>query len=360
MSATTDPRFDLDRLGWDDRREAELRVHADPGLVPGRIAAELRGAYAALTAAGQVSARVPGRLHHEASGPGDLPIVGDWVVLDPAGQPATIQVVLERRTALARKAAGRGTVEQVLAANIDVVLVVSSLDGEPNQRRLERYLTAVWESGATPIVVLTKADLRPDADAVAADVAAATLVPAHPVSALTGAGVDAVLAHLGPAVTAALVGPSGAGKSTLVNHLLGREAQETQGVRDDGKGRHTTTSRELFLLPGGGIVVDTPGLRELGLWGSGEGTGEAFAEIEELAARCRFNDCNHEAEPGCAVRAAVEDGRLDPERLSSFKKLESELAHLARRQDARAATEQRRAYRRLARSFRKPKGPWQS
>lgn len=362
MTLVTEPRLDLRRLGWEDLRVAEIATHGAAGLVPGRVAAQLRGAYTILTGFGEAPAELAGRLQHEADGPQDLPAVGDWVAVDRTANRAVIRAVLPRRSAIARKAAGRGAVEQVLAANVDVVLVVISLEGEQNARRLERYLSVAWESGGQPVVVLTKADLRSDAEAVAAEVAATAFAPVHAISARSGAGVDDLRAYLAGDRTLALVGPSGAGKSTLVNRLLGSERQSTRDLRKDGKGRHTTTHRELFLVPGGGVVVDTPGLKELGLWsGDRMGTDEAFADIAELAAACRFNDCAHETEPGCAVLAAIVVGGLDPDRLESYRKLMRERAWVARRQDGRATADARRARRRMARSMKGPaEGPWTS
>jgi ribosome biogenesis GTPase len=234
----------------------------------------------------------------------------------------------------------------VLAANLDVVFIVSSLNEDLNLRRLERYLTLAWESGATPVILLTKADLHPDPDAAAAEVGTIAYgVPVHPLSARTGAGVAAVREHLLPGVTAALLGSSGVGKSTLVNTLTGEELLATQAIRDDGRGRHTTTRRELVVLPGGGLVIDTPGLRELQLWEADEGLEEAFEDVAELAAQCRFSDCAHETEPGCAIQAALEDGRLTHERWESYVKLQRELEHLERRLDKRAQAEEKRRWR---------------
>ncbi|MGI8606190.1 MAG: ribosome small subunit-dependent GTPase A [Gaiellaceae bacterium] len=359
MNSGTDALFDLARLGWDDDREVEFAPHATAGLVPGRVSTQLRGVHLVATPRGEVRAEAAGRLWQESGAEGH-PVVGDWVALEPGAGTVTIQAVLERRTAVARKAAGAATVEQVLAANVDIVFVVAGLDVEPNLRRLERFLAAAWDSGAQPVVALTKADLAPQVPlAVAEAEAVAAGAAVHAVSVVTGEGVDELRSYLAGNRTGAFLGPSGAGKSTLVNRLLGTEEQETQDVRSDGKGRHTTTHREPFVLPGGGLFVDTPGLRELGLWGDGEGAASAFGEITELAAECRFNDCAHESEPGCAVLAAVESGRLDPERLASYRKLGNELQFLARKQDARASAEERRRRRRLERSFKKPSdGPW--
>jgi ribosome biogenesis GTPase len=268
-----------------------------------------------------------------------------------------IHAVLERRTRFSRLAShdpgSHTTLEQVVAANVDVVFVVSSITDDLSVRRLERYLTLAWESGARPVVLLTKSDLVDDPEPTVAEVSAVAIgVPVHPVSTVTGAGLDALLAELRPGATAALLGSSGVGKSTLVNTLVGEELLATQDVRRDGKGRHTTARRELIRLPGGGLLIDTPGMRELQLWVADHGLEEAFDDVTSLFAECRFNDCRHEAEPGCAVLAALADGRLAEERWESYRKLERELAVLERRLDKQAQAQERRRYRTLNRAMR--------
>ncbi len=248
--------------------------------------------------------------------------------------------MLPRRSAFSRKTPWLETKEQVVAANVDVVFLFQALPYDVNVRRLERYLATAWESGAAPVIVLTKSDLVGDLAPFLADVEAVAFgVPVHAVSNLTGAGLDAVRAHLVRGRTAALLGSSGVGKSTLVNTLLGRQVLETQDVRRDGRGRHTTTHRELVLLPGGGVVLDTPGMRELQLWDADDGLQQAFSDVEALAERCRFRDCAHESEPGCAVRAALETGELGLERWQSYRRLQRELRALHERQDARTRKE---------------------
>jgi ribosome biogenesis GTPase len=340
--------FDLEKLGWDDRRSEEFQAEAVDGAVPGRVAVQHRGAWDVLTELGELRCDLPGRLAYDASTAAELPVVGDWVVVDPraAETAGTIRAVLPRRTKFSRKTAWQAAEEQVLAANVDVVFIVSSLNEDLNLRRLERYLTLGWESGARPVIVLTKADLAPEPEAGVAEVESiARGVPVHAVSNKTGVGLDTVRSHLTEGVTAALLGSSGVGKSTLVNALLGEERLETREIRDDGRGRHTTTRRELVLLPNGALVIDTPGLRELQLWVAEDGLEGAFEDVAELAARCRFSDCVHETEPGCAVRAALVDGTLAPERWESYVKLQRELEHLERRLDKRAQAEERKRWR---------------
>jgi ribosome biogenesis GTPase len=299
---------------------------------------------------------VTGRLRHEAASRRELPAVGDWVAVAPRAVEgrATIHAVLPRRSSFERKAAGRETEAQVVAANVDVVFLVAALDDVPNLRRLERYLTLAWESGALPVVVLTKADRADDVPARVAEVSAVALgADVLVVSSPRGEGLEAVHGRLRGARTGALLGASGAGKSTLVNALVGAERLRTQAVREDGKGRHTTTHRELVLLPDDGVLIDTPGMRELQLWGADDGLEASFADVAELAAGCRFRDCTHATEPDCAVLAAVDAGLLPAERLESFRKLQRELRSLAVRQDALLTIEERKKVKAIERSLRK-------
>ena len=316
--------FDLGALGWN----AELAEQLDPGLVPGRVTAAHRAAYDVQTAEELVRTRLPGRLLHQNT---DV-AVGDWVGLGDG----LIRTVLARHSALVRNAAGRATQAQTLAANIDVAFIVSSLGPELEPRRIERYLVTIWESGATPEVVLTKVDRIDDAEPMVAEVEAVALgVPVHVVSAITGQGMDELRARIAPGRTAVLIGSSGVGKSTIVNNFVGHEQMAVREVRaDDDEGMHTTSHRELILLPGGGVVIDTPGIRELQLWDSSDGgMGETFSDVEELAGECRFSDCTHTSEPGCAVLAAVEAGTLANDRLQSWRKLQRELRAIAIRHD---------------------------
>jgi ribosome biogenesis GTPase len=333
--------FDLGALGW----SPELAEQLEPGLAPGRVVAAHRAAYDVQTSGGGVRTRLPGRLVHESV---DV-AVGDWVGL----ADGLIRVVLPRRSAIVRQAAGRTSEKQTLAANVDLAFIVTSLGPELEPRRIERYLVTIWESGAVPEIVLTKVDRVDDPSPhVAAVEAVAVGVPIHVVSALTGEGCDALRARLAPGVTAVLIGSSGVGKSTLVNRFAGRERMAVTETRaDDDEGRHTTSHRELIELPGGGVVIDTPGIRELQLWDSG-GMDEAFADLEDLAAACRFNDCSHDTEPGCAVNAALASGELTAERYESWRKLQRELRAIAIRADARLRREEKRKWQQRARDGR--------
>jgi ribosome biogenesis GTPase / thiamine phosphate phosphatase len=334
------PGFDLRELGWNP----ELADNLEPGLVPGRVAAAHRGAFDVWTADAAVRSRLPGRQMHDGL---DI-AVGDWVGLGDG----LIRAVVPRRTAIVRNAAGLTTTAQTLAANVDVAFVVSSLGPDLEPRRIERYLVTIWESGALPEIVLTKADRLDDPWPLVAEVEAVALgVPVHAVSAVTGEGCDALRARIAAGTTAVLIGSSGVGKSTLVNRWLGEEVMTTEETReDDDEGRHTTTHRQLLVLPGGGMVIDSPGLRELQLWNAGAGALDAtFADVEELAADCRFRDCSHLHEPDCAVLAAVESGELAGDRFHSWRKLQRELRAIAIRHDVLLRKEEARKWKLRAR-----------
>jgi ribosome biogenesis GTPase len=335
--------YALQDLGWTDSHTTDFEPHAVEGFLPARVAEQHRGAYILFTELGELRAEAAGRLEHEADADG-MPAVGDWVAIAarPDESAATIHAVLPRRTKFSRKVAGNASEEQVLAANVDAVFLLMSLNEDFNLRRLERYITMAWESGAQPVVVLTKTDLCPEFALRVLEVEAIAFgVPVHAISSLTGDGVELVRAHLAPGRTIALLGSSGVGKSTLVNTLAGEEVLATQPIReDDGEGRHTTTHRQLVLLPDGGLVLDSPGMRELQLWASSDGLAETFGDVEDIAAQCRFSDCAHGTEPGCAVQAALDDGTLSFDRWTSYKKLQRELAHLERRLDKRLQAEE--------------------
>jgi ribosome biogenesis GTPase len=329
-----------------------------PDLLLGRVAAEHRSGYVLLTDDGELPAEVAGRLRYDAERglPPGLPAVGDWVEyhVPPGEQRAVIQTVRPRSSLFQRKEAGRRSAAQVLAANVDRVFLVSALPDGLNLRRLERYLALTWDGGSRPVLVLNKADLCENPAAFIPQAAAiAQGAPVHTVSAHTGWGLDELEPYFAEGATAAFLGQSGVGKSSLINRLLGRDELATQTIRTDGKGRHTTSHRQLLARPGGGWVIDTPGLRELQLWEGSDGVDTAFAEVEDLARRCRFRDCKHESEPECAVRAALEDGTLSPERLESYRKLRGELAHIERRHDDQARAEHRQRERSLFRTFYK-------
>ena len=336
-------RARLTPLGWDAHFDAAFAIHEGQGLIPARVAREDLGRYLVIHEEGDATAVIAGRLRHEATSSSMLPAVGDWVVLQrELDGPSRIVALLPRRSAFTRKVPGATTEEQVLAANVDLAFLVSGLDGDFNPRRIERYLTATWESGATPIVVLNKADVAPDLEAQIAEVEAVALgVPVIAISALEAEHLEPLAPWLIPGRTIVLLGSSGVGKSTLANALLGFERQETGTTRAvDAKGRHTTTRRELVALPSGALLIDTPGMRELQLWGDESGLTSAFPEITTLGGACRFRDCKHQSEPGCAVMGAVDAGTLDAARLEAWRKLERELAYLERRRDARAMSEE--------------------
>ena len=332
-----DRGYALDALGWDDVFAERFAPFAEQGLRPARIGVEYQHIYRLFSEEGELLATVSGRLRHQATSRADYPAVGDWVAYrhTPSEERARIQGLVPRKSRFTRKIAGSVVAEQVVAANVDTVFLVAGLDGDFNPRRLERYLILAYESGASPSIVLTKADLAEDvAGAVALAGRVAPGVPIHVVSAPRDQGFDALTDYLRPGKTVALLGSSGVGKSTIVNHLLGEERQKTREVRErDGKGRHTTTHRELILLEGGGLLMDTPGMRELQLWDVDEGMEETFADLEELALDCRFPNCGHTQEPGCAVLEAIERGALAPERLASYQKLQAELKRLGVQQD---------------------------
>ena len=330
----------LQALGWNSYFDALWRERDKPAWLPARVISQQRGLWRIAGEFAERWAEASGTLRTAADAGADWPTVGDWVAAEilSGGARPLIHEVLLRRSKFGRKVAGRRIEEQVIAANVDTAFVVMALDGDFNVRRLERFLAQCWESGAKSVIVLNKTD---DCDDVAARVAevegVAAGLPIFAVSARTGEGLVALDSLLEPGHTIVLLGSSGVGKSTLLNHFLRRDAQVVQPVRgSDSRGRHTTTSRELFALPGGALLIDTPGLRELQLWSAAEGVEHTFSDIEELAAQCKYGDCGHTSEPGCAVQAAIAEGRLAAERLESQRKLQREQAFLLRKVDPQA------------------------
>jgi ribosome biogenesis GTPase len=321
----------LSQYGWSEALRQQFEPFAARELVPARVTVQKRGLLTVATDEGELTATLAGRFVHDAT-LGGHPVAGDWVAVALGGAGAIVHAVVPRRTAFVRRAADSDA-GQVVAANADVALLVVALTRDLNVRRIERYLALAWSSGAQPVIVLTKADLCPDLGVVVPQVEAIAFgVQIITVSAVTGSGLDDLRGVLEPGATAVLLGSSGAGKSTLVNVLAGAELMPTQSTRADDRGRHTTTHRELILLPSGALLLDTPGMREVGLVATTE-TQDAFADVEELALECRFRDCGHEAEPDCAVRAALDSGVLAAERYASYVKLERERAYLERRDD---------------------------
>ena len=345
----------IEHYGWSEALQRDFEIHENRGLTPARVVVQNRGLYRLVSRDGELAGALSGRYTHEAAD-GDFPVTGDWVAIAarPKEGSATIHHLLPRTSAFVRRASGPGGGQQTIAANIDLALLVSSLNADLNPRRIERYLATTYASGADPVIVLTKADRCDDvADNVAAIEAVAFGVPVLALSALTGDGMDRLVTFLAPGKTAALLGSSGVGKSTLVNALAGRELMATREIReDDERGRHTTTHRELIRLPSGALMLDTPGMRELGLWDSDEGVSATFADIAALARQCRFNDCAHAREPGCAVREAIGNGELTVDRFEGYLKLNRELAWLDRKENPQARIEARKVSIRRTKNYR--------
>jgi len=344
---------DLTTFGWSEFFEVNFKSYAGNGYTCGRVALEHKNFFRVYTQYGEVLAEISGKLRHEAVNRRDLPVVGDWVVIRsrPEHGRVTIHSVLPRRTSFARKIAGSRTEQQIVGANIDTVFLLTSLNQDFSLRRIERYLIMAWESGANPIIILSKSDLCDRvADAIDEVQAVARGVPIYAVSIVTGCGLQDIAQYFKRGHTVALLGSSGVGKSTLINHFAGVNRLKVQTVREsDDRGRHTTTHRELVLLPAGGIVLDTPGMRELQLWDNNESLQLVFDDIEALAGRCFFSDCRHQDEPRCAVRKALGEGTIDTGRYESYEKLQKELKYQARRRDKLSEIVEKKKWKKLSR-----------
>jgi ribosome biogenesis GTPase len=344
-------------LGWDAYFEALWSEGVRDGCVPARVVSQQRGLWRVVGDFEECWAEPSGKFRKESETGGDWPAVGDWVSVELRAekQNALIQGVLTRRSRFVRKVAGKQVAEQVIVANIDVALVVAALDGDFNARRIERYLAQCWESGAHPAIVLNKADECAESGQLLAEIEGIAMgAPVFLVSAKTGEGLDALEASFRKGQTIVLLGSSGVGKSTLVNRLLQEERQTTHAVREsDSRGRHTTTSRELFVMPSGAMIIDTPGLRELQLWNAAEGLTQTFGDVDELASQCRFTNCQHQQEPGCAVQAAIGASILDADRLESWRKLQREQEFLARKVDPEIGAAQKKRIKISMRQVRK-------
>jgi ribosome biogenesis GTPase len=344
--------MNLTELGWNIFFQEHFEKLNDPTLIAGRVAIEEKGRYLVLTERGELGAEISGKIRFMAGSRSDFPAVGDWVAIDFRADDnhGTIKAILPRKSAFVRKEAGVTTEEQVVAVNVDTVFLISGLDHDFNIRRIERYLALSWESGANPVIILNKADICPDIESKIAEIGNIAIgVPVHPVSAKEKIGFDAILPYLNSGVTVAFLGSSGVGKSTLINSLLGEDRIAVQEVRDyDSRGRHTTTHREMIVLPSGAILIDTPGMRVLKLWGGDEGLERTFDDITALSRECRFRDCSHELEPGCAVQEAINAGRLDKGRYASFLKLKKELRYLEAKQIMKASAVEKLRWRQIA------------
>jgi ribosome biogenesis GTPase / thiamine phosphate phosphatase len=365
--------MNLDLWGWNDFFANHFEPYCHQGFTVARVVIECRNSYILQSENAELSAEITGKLRYRASERQDFPAVGDWVVIRARERErtATIHEILPRKSKFSRKAAGPETTQQIVATNVDTVFLVSGLDGDFNPRRIERYLILAWESGANPVIVLNKADVCPNLEACLREVSAIALgVPIIAISAAkscvrgfpalsklfktaTSQGLEELKPYLQPGQTVALLGSSGVGKSTITNQLMGETVQTVQTVRQgDDRGKHTTTHRELMVLPTGGLIIDTPGMRELQIWTGDEGISGTFADIEELAQQCRFRDCQHQREPGCAVRQALQDGRLDESRFLNYQKLQKELKYMERKQDQREYIAEKEKWKKITKAMR--------
>ena len=345
------------RWGWNEYCKAVWQSAERDSVVPARVVAQGRGVWRVAGDFGDCLAEAAGKLRLAREEGADWPAVGDWVAVDLRNQGAatTIHEVLPRRSQFVRKMAGKKIAEQVIAANVDLALLVSALDRDFNLRRVERYLAQCWESGAKPAIVLNKADACEETQEKLQEMERVAMgAPVCVISAKTGRGFDELEKQLARGKTIVLLGSSGVGKSTILNRLMGHVVQEVQEVREaDSRGRHTTTARQIFVLPGGALLLDTPGLRELQLWDAGEGISQTFSDMETLAAQCRFADCGHEVEPGCAVQAAIAAGTVDRERFENWRKLQREMEFLQRKIDPQARQNEKQRIKQLMRSVKR-------
>jgi ribosome biogenesis GTPase / thiamine phosphate phosphatase len=348
--------MNLAQLGWSDRHAHSFTSYCQSEFTVGRIAREYRNSYLLYTEQGEQSAEVTGKLRHQATGIQDFPAVGDWVVIQTrvSEQRATIHAILPRTSKFSRKVAGSAIEEQIIATNVDTVFLVSGLDGDLNLRRIERYLILAWESGVNPVILLNKADLCLNLEQCLMEVKEIAMgVPIVMLSAMQQQGMELLQPYLQPGKTIVLLGSSGVGKSTITNQLKGESVQTVQAVRlGDDRGKHTTTHRQLMILPSGALIIDTPGMRELQVWSATEGLPETFMDIETLVEQCRFRNCQHESEPGCAIQQALAAGQLDPKRFLNYQKLQREAQHLARKQNQRLTLAEKERWKKMTKASR--------